>query len=111
MKCATLWILCPLFVILQLLQSAVSIKDKDTGSDPDNVQVTLNFSNGSIGSLIYTSIGSSLYSKERLEVFGNGLVGVIDSWRELFIKGGRRTIKKKLLLRSERLSGRASVIF
>ena len=81
---------------------AVSIENIDTGSDPDNIQVTLNFSDGSIGSIIYTSVGSPSFSKERFEVFGNGVVGVIDSWRELVIKGGQRNIKKKLLFRSKK---------
>lgn len=40
----------------------------------DNILVTLTFQNGSIGNILYTSIGDKSYPKENLEIFGNEAV-------------------------------------
>jgi predicted dehydrogenase/threonine dehydrogenase-like Zn-dependent dehydrogenase len=56
-------------------------------ADPDNLVVQLTFADGSVGSIVYASGGSADLGKERLEVFGGGIAGVIDNWRKLTVRG------------------------
>jgi len=62
----------------------------------DNLSFTLKFADGSVGHILYTAMGSKAFSRERLEVFGEESVGVIEDFRRaLIVKGGRtRKIKK-----------------
>ena len=61
----------------------------------DNVSITMRFSDGSIGTIIYVSEGAASFPKERVEVFGGGAVGVIDDFRRLeLVKGGRRQVQR-----------------
>jgi len=55
---------------------------------PDNVAITVDFADGSVGTLVYSSAGDLSYPKERLEVFGQGRVGVLDDFRTLTLAGG-----------------------
>lgn len=45
--------------------------------------VTLEYEQGSIATVVYSSVGSPRFPKERIEVFGDGNVLVIDDFREL----------------------------
>jgi predicted dehydrogenase/threonine dehydrogenase-like Zn-dependent dehydrogenase len=66
--------------------------------DPDNLAVLVAFADGSSGTLVYASDGDPHFPKERLEVFGGGMVGVIDNWRALRVQGaGRRARTTKWL--------------
>lgn len=47
----------------------------------DNVAITLRFADGSAGQIVYSSTGSPLLPKERLEVFAGGRTVVIDDFR------------------------------
>ena len=49
----------------------------------DNVIITLKYENGSQGVINYFSNGSNKYSKERIEIYGNGKTLVIDNFREM----------------------------
>lgn len=49
----------------------------------DTAVITLGFANGSIGAVNYLANGSKAYPKERLEVFADGRVAVIDNFRSL----------------------------
>jgi len=62
----------------------------------DNVSVTLNFEDGSLGQIIYTSKGSKLFSREYFEVYCEESVGVIEDFRQAQIvsAGRRKNIKK-----------------
>ena len=51
----------------------------------DNFAVSLNLADGSLGSLLYTSLGESSLGKERLEVHAAGASLVLDDFRELRI--------------------------
>lgn len=82
--------------------SAVSVNDGNAASDPDNIIISLVFSDGSIGTIVYTAAGDSAFSKERLEVFGGGYVGVIDNWRTLLVQGNKKKIKERGLLQAEK---------
>jgi polar amino acid transport system substrate-binding protein len=63
--------------------------------DQDNVLISLRFRNGSIGQISYLACGDKLLGKERIEIFGDGQVFVIDDFRvaEHYAGGRRRKIK------------------
>ena len=48
----------------------------------DNIAIVIKFSNGSIGNLTYLANGDKAMPKEKIEVFGAGIIGVIDDFRE-----------------------------
>jgi polar amino acid transport system substrate-binding protein len=58
----------------------------------DSVAATLTFADGSIGTILYTSVGDPSLPKERLEVFASGRVAVLDDfrWLTLSVAGKRR---------------------
>lgn len=57
----------------------------------DNLNVTIEFKDGSVGSIMYTSAGDGACPKERVEIFGEGSVGVIDNFRKTTLfKNGKR---------------------
>ncbi|HST57166.1 MAG TPA: Gfo/Idh/MocA family oxidoreductase, partial [Longimicrobium sp.] len=63
----------------------------------DVVTVSLRFRGGSIASISYFANGDKSYAKERLEVFGGGVIAVLDDFRELTIsRGGKRKSVKKM---------------
>jgi predicted dehydrogenase/threonine dehydrogenase-like Zn-dependent dehydrogenase len=49
----------------------------------DNAIITLKFSNGSQGVINYFSNGNKAYSKERVEIFGQGKTLIIDNFRKM----------------------------
>ncbi|MEX2161853.1 MAG: bi-domain-containing oxidoreductase [Anaerolineales bacterium] len=61
------------------------------GNPQDNVQVTLRFGDGSIGTLAYLANGDRALPKERLEVFCDGKVAVLDDYRALELTAAGRT--------------------
>jgi polar amino acid transport system substrate-binding protein len=71
--------------------SAVAVDDfRKTPLANDNLIVSLKFKDGSVGSILYTSLGDTSYSKERVEIFGKNSVGVIDNFqRTVVISNGK----------------------
>jgi predicted dehydrogenase len=61
-----------------------------TPDQEDSLMVTLEFGDGSAGSIAYLANGDRALAKERLEVFGGGSVAVLDDFRRLEIIGGGR---------------------
>jgi polar amino acid transport system substrate-binding protein len=49
----------------------------------DNVAIELTFSNGSIGTILYVSDGSSRVPKERIEAFSGNRTAILDDYRAL----------------------------
>jgi predicted dehydrogenase/threonine dehydrogenase-like Zn-dependent dehydrogenase len=49
----------------------------------DTLSVTLNFADGSLGTIHYFANGNKAFPKERLEIFGNGRVLELDNFRQL----------------------------
>jgi predicted dehydrogenase/threonine dehydrogenase-like Zn-dependent dehydrogenase len=82
--------------------SATALNDSNASSDPDNLVIVLSFGDGSIGSITYAAGGTSSFPKERLEVFGGGRVGVIDSWRSLLVHGSGTRIRQRCWLQAEK---------
>lgn len=63
----------------------------------DNVSIELTFANGSIGTILYVSDGSSRVAKERIEAFAGNRTAILDDYRalELFGPSGRREVREK----------------
>jgi len=55
----------------------------------DNFVATVSFEDGSVASLAYTALGSGDYPKERLEVFADGKVFILDNYRKLSVYGAK----------------------
>jgi predicted dehydrogenase/threonine dehydrogenase-like Zn-dependent dehydrogenase len=64
----------------------------------DNFAATFEFTNGAVGSLVYTSAGDRSFPKERVEVFCGERVGVLEDFRsaEIWRKGNRRVWNSRL---------------
>ncbi len=64
----------------------------------DNVVITINFPDGSIGSVIYLANGDKSFPKERIEVFSGGILAVLNDFRilELVSQGKRQVIRSSL---------------
>ncbi len=61
----------------------------------DNVIITLEFADGSVGSITYLANGDRSLPKERLEVFGGRRSAVLDDFRSLETHaGGRRRVRR-----------------
>ena len=57
----------------------------------DNVQISLRFSNGSVGIISYLANGDRSFSKERIEIFGGGSTAILEDFRRLeCVRGGRK---------------------
>lgn len=68
----------------------------------DNFVVTLEFGNGSIGTLTYVANGDKGFTKELLEVFGGGLAARLDNYRTLLIRHGGKKILRTARLRQDK---------
>ena len=53
----------------------------------ENMSATFTFADGSVGTLLYTAVGSRGLSKERLEVFTDGTALVMDDFQRLTVRG------------------------
>jgi predicted dehydrogenase/threonine dehydrogenase-like Zn-dependent dehydrogenase len=67
------------------------------GASQDEAVATVEFGDGSVGTLVYTTGGSTKPGKERVEVFAGGTTFVLDDYRTLTVHGrddrGVRTAK------------------
>ena len=57
--------------------------DRKSDLRPDSVAITLNFADGSFGTINYLSNGSTKFPKERIEVFTDGKILQLDNFRKL----------------------------
>lgn len=70
----------------------IAAKDYD-----DAVSLQLLFADGSIGTIVYSSLGDRSFPKEYIEVFGAGRVITIDDFRRaVFVTNGRRSGMKSI---------------
>lgn len=66
-------------------------------SPAEDAVISLDFSDGSVGTIIYTAQGDASFSKERVEIYASGRVAMIDDFRELVMtRGGRRQHIRRL---------------
>ncbi len=77
--------------------SAVALPDSGRYHE-DNVALTFEFPDGSLGSVTYLANGDRAFPKERIEVFSAGQVAVLDDFRSLeLVKDGRRSAQRSRL--------------
>ena len=69
----------------------------DPGNLRDVVNVSLEFANGSIGTIAYSANGATSLDKEYVEVYRGGTTGILRNFKELEIHGGGRPERKKLI--------------
>jgi predicted dehydrogenase len=75
--------------------SARSISSAGGGQD---VIASLEFGDGSVGTISYLCSGDRAFSKERVEVFGGGSVAVLDDFRRLdLVRRGRKSSSRSWL--------------
>jgi polar amino acid transport system substrate-binding protein len=74
---------------------AAALKDAENLSDTLNISLT--FSNGSIGTICYFANGPKSFAKEYVEIYKGGMVAILRDYKELEIHGSGRPVRKKLL--------------
>src|SRR5262249_20728897 len=60
-----------------------------------NVVASLAHENGGVSTILYTACGARSFSKERIELFGGGNVGVIDDFRTAEVVRDGKTHRKR----------------
>jgi predicted dehydrogenase len=68
----------------------------------DNLVATLQFGNGSAGTVTYVANGDKMLPKERLEVFTSGRVAVLDDFRRLELRHNGRVKVHRSFLRQDK---------
>jgi predicted dehydrogenase/threonine dehydrogenase-like Zn-dependent dehydrogenase len=61
----------------------------------DSLAATLRFANGSVGTILYSALGDPAVAKERIEIFGSGIVVEIDDFSRLAVSRGGKTVRRK----------------
>lgn len=74
---------------------AVAAADPGNRYNQDNVNLTITFSDGSIGTISYVANGATSLEKEYLEVFGEGKSAVMNNFKRVDFYRGRKSWKKK----------------
>jgi predicted dehydrogenase/threonine dehydrogenase-like Zn-dependent dehydrogenase len=75
---------------VKISAESLSMPDSRYRSD-DNLQITIRFSDGSVGTINYVASGNKAASKEYLEIFGGGQAIMMDDFKALSIinEGGK----------------------
>lgn len=68
----------------------------------DNLQITLEFHGGSVGTLVYVANGAKAFPKEAIEVFGGGIAARLDDFRELKVQAGSRATNERARFRQDK---------
>jgi hypothetical protein len=61
----------------------------------DSAAITIRFSDGSVGTLLYLANGDPSIAKEYFEVFGGGRTAIMHNFRSLSLAAGRKTSTTK----------------
>jgi polar amino acid transport system substrate-binding protein len=61
--------------------------ESDAARLQDNVSFQIEFADGSLATILYTSLGARSQPKERVEVFAGGTSGVIDNFKQTILYG------------------------
>ncbi|CAA6816916.1 MAG: Putative oxidoreductase [uncultured Sulfurovum sp.] len=88
---------CSFLIQSEVVSVYASTVNKSNQSipDEDNVNIVLNYANGSTATIAYYAYGDSTMSKEYLEVFSNGVSMEMHDFRELIIyKNGKKSKEK-----------------
>lgn len=68
----------------------------DKIKNSDNLSVTIRFSDGSLGNLLYLANGDKGLAKERIEISGGGKTALIDDFKKLTIFENNKTTTDKM---------------
>jgi predicted dehydrogenase len=80
-----------------LAVTAQGLPDADRYRE-DNIIMTFNFPDGSLGTVSYLANGDKVYPKERVEVFSAGRIAILDDYRSLeMVNNGRRQVIRSRL--------------
>jgi polar amino acid transport system substrate-binding protein len=82
-------------VTTRVYAESTSSRDAE-GTDEDSVFITLRFADGSNGSIAYLARGDKSMPKERVEIFGDGKIFVLDDFRSATLVSDGRTKEQKL---------------
>lgn len=78
--------------------SVMSFKTHGVSNADQDVNITLRFSDGSVGIVSYLCNGDRMFSKERVEVYGGGCVAALDDFHRLeLVTGGRKKVFRSWL--------------
>ncbi len=72
-------------------------KENQSIPDEDNVNIVLNYKNGSVATIGYFAYGDNTMPKEYIEAFGSGVSMEMHDFRELLIYSGAKVKKEKNL--------------
>lgn len=78
--------LCGVGAPIEVSATAISPRSQQWRSD-DNFIATLKFADGSVCTLTYTSMGEKSHPKERMEIFADGKVIVMDDYKSVTVHG------------------------
>src|SRR5262249_51235388 len=71
--------------------ATVEAKSLPSSGEDQDVVVSLEFADGSLGTITYICNGDRSFPKERLEVIGSGCVAVLDDFRKLeLVRHGKK---------------------
>lgn len=73
----------------------VSVQAVSPEGVDDSAAVLLRFADGSVGTIVYSSIGDPAVPKERIEIFGTGIAVEIDDFTAIAISTGGKTRRRK----------------
>jgi predicted dehydrogenase/threonine dehydrogenase-like Zn-dependent dehydrogenase len=74
--------------------SAVAVpQSRKAGFVDDSVSISMRLTDGSIAAIVYTASGNNSVAKERLEIFGERSVALLDDFKHAEIHTGKKTIK------------------
>jgi len=95
-ECCHFLDLCNVFADSEPSEISASFIDPKTKnfSKTDNFNATIKYCDGTVASLLYTSLGNRAFSKERIEIFADNKVCVIDDFRKLTIFGDKKEVLK-----------------
>lgn len=88
--------------VSEVFATAMVAEEVGNSASLDNISIELRFTDGSVGHILYASVGHTNFPKERLEVFSGGSVGVIDNWCALEVMTPSGTIKEKPMMGAEK---------
>lgn len=90
---------------LPLCVHATALSDSDGLTD--TVSITLEFANGSLGTICYFANGSSKLPKEYIEVYSSGVTAIIRDFKELLIYSSGRPHRKRFFVQDK---GQANMV-
>lgn len=95
--------ICHFIDLMQFFTNSTPIKvyadciasDSHQAKNDDNIAIVIRFANGSVGNLTYVANGDKSMPKERIEIFGGNICGVINDFKDGTIFKNNKTTSLK----------------